>query len=86
MTLTRDRCYPLPHMHVRRCFESGYAAGVASLTDERDALAGRLAAMEASIAMLVHRYENTSRDTRSRPDVIADNLRAVLDAGKDGGQ
>lgn len=40
-------------------------------TPEKDALRARIEAM-------AERYENTSRDVWSRPEVIADNLRRAL--------
>ena len=36
-------------------------------------------ALRRAVERLAERYENTSRDTWSRPDVVADNLRRILD-------
>lgn len=49
-----------------------YGAEQGEHTAENDAL-------RRAIERLAERYENTSRDTWSRPDVVADNLRRILD-------
>ena len=47
-------------------------------TREAEALE-RAADLRAAVERLAERYENTSRDSWSRPDVVAANLRQLLD-------